>query len=412
VLLKAANQNFYMSIAVAAPLTGNNTRSFYRVESIDLLRGLVMIIMALDHVRDYFHAGAMVYDPTDLSRTSVVLFFTRWITHYCAPVFMFLSGTSAFLVGQRKGRKTLARFLLTRGLWLIILELTVVNFGWYFNFLPSIDFLVIWALGFSMIALAGFIYLPLPLILIIGLAMVFGHNLLDNTHVAGEGVQSVLWSLFHELHLYNFEKTLFIAYPIIPWIGVMALGYCLGQLYVKEVSALKRKKILLWMGIGAIVLFIVIRYINSYGDPSPWTHQSSRSFTVLSFLRVSKYPPSLLYLLVTLGPALLFLAFTENAKFGLANKIKVIGRVPMFYYLCHLYLLHLAAMVATLFCGHSPGDMILNGWIQFEPQLKGYGFSLAVTYAVWLGLVFILYFLCRWYDRYKRNHQQWWLSYL
>ena len=402
-----------MDISASVPLTGTtNTKTSYRVESIDLLRGLVMIVMALDHVRDYFHADAMLYDPTDLSQTNVILFFTRWITHYCAPVFMFLSGTSAYLVGQRKGRKALARFLLTRGLWLIVLELTVVNFGWYFNFFPSTDFLVIWALGFSMIALAGFIYLPLPLILVIGLAMVFGHNLLDNTHVPGEGVSSILWSLFHELHFYTFKKPLFVAYPIIPWIGVMALGYCLGQLYRKEMNALKRKKILLWMGTVAIILFILIRYSNVYGDPSPWTHQSSRSFTVLSFLKVSKYPPSLLYLLVTLGPALVFLAFTENARFGLANKIKVIGRVPMFYYLTHLYLLHLVAMVATLFCGHNPGDMILNNWVAFEPKLKGYGFSLGITYLVWLGLVFILYFFCRWYDRYKRNHQQWWLSYL
>lgn len=402
-----------MDISSTVPAGGiTPAKTTFRVESIDLLRGLVMIIMALDHVRDYFHAGAMVSDPTDLSQTSVVLFFTRWITHYCAPVFMFLSGTSAYLVGQRKGKNALAKFLLTRGIWLIILELTVVNFGWYFNFYASIDFLVIWALGFSMIALAALIYLPLPLIMIIGLIMVFGHNLLDNTHVAGEGVSSILWSLFHEQHFYNFKTTLFIAYPVIPWIGVMALGYCLGQLYAKEISADKRKRLLLLMGTAAIILFIVIRYINEYGDPEPWASQSSRSFTILSFLKVSKYPPSLLYLLVTLGPALLFLAITENARFGLANKIKVIGRVPMFYYLCHLYLLHLAAMVATLFCGHSPGDMILNNWIAFEPKLKGYGFSLGVTYLVWLGLVFILYFPCRWYDRYKRSHQQWWLSYL
>ncbi|MEI9810794.1 MAG: heparan-alpha-glucosaminide N-acetyltransferase domain-containing protein [Bacteroidota bacterium] len=395
----------------AVPLSGTN-KTIYRVESIDLLRGLIMIIMALDHVRDYFHAGAFIYEPTDLSQTNTILFFTRWITHFCAPVFMFLSGASAYLVGKRKGRQALAKFLLTRGLWLVFLELTVVNFGWYFNFLPSIDFLVIWALGISMIALAGFIYLPLPLVLTIGLIMVFGHNLLDNTHVHGDGALAVLWSLFHEARFFPFEKTVFVGYPIIPWIGVMALGYCLGQLYQKEVNALKRKKLLLWMGTAAIVLFIVIRYTNAYGDASPWSSQNSRSFTILSFLNVSKYPPSLLYLLVTLGPALLFLAFTENIRSWFAERIKIIGRVPMFYYLVHLYLIHLAALVATYFCNHTPGDMILTGWISYQPQLGGYGFSLGITYAVWLVMVVILYFLCRWYDRYKKNHQQWWLSYL
>lgn len=389
-------------------------KTSYRIESIDLLRGLVMILMALDHVRDYFHSGALLYEPTDLSQTNIILFFTRWITHFCAPVFMFLSGTSAYLVGKRKGKKALARFLLTRGLWLIFLEFTVVNFGWYFNFpFPSIDFLVIWALGFSMIALAGFIYLPLPWILGIGLAMVFGHNLLDKIQVPGNDIDSILWSLFHQSNFYQFDGfTLFVGYPVVPWIGVMALGYCLGKLYEPETDAAKRKKLLLWMGATAVVLFVLIRYTNAYGDMSPWQHQNSRSFTFLSFLNVSKYPPSLLYLLITLGPALLFLAFTEKSGLWLSGKIKVIGRVPMFYYLVHLYLIHLAALFATYFCGHTPGDMILTGWIAFQPQLKGYGFSLGTTYVVWLVIVIILYFLCRWYDRYKRSHQQWWLSYL
>ncbi|HEY6504502.1 MAG TPA: heparan-alpha-glucosaminide N-acetyltransferase domain-containing protein, partial [Chitinophagaceae bacterium] len=213
--------------SASAPLP----KTVYRVESIDLLRGLIMIIMALDHVRDYFHAGAVVFDPTDLSQTNIILYFTRWITHFCAPVFMFLSGTSAFLVGERKGRKALSRFLLTRGLWLVFLEFTVVNFGWYFNFpQPSIDFLVIWALGISMIALAGLIYLPLPWILFISLAMVFGHNLLDDISVPGNDLSSILWSLFHQANFYQFKDfTLFVGYPVIPWIGVMALGYCLGK---------------------------------------------------------------------------------------------------------------------------------------------------------------------------------------
>jgi uncharacterized membrane protein len=386
-----------------------------RVESIDLLRGLVMIIMALDHVRDYFHAGAFAYDPTDLSKTTVLLFFTRWITHFCAPVFMFLSGTSAFLVGVRKGKKYLSRFLVTRGLWLVFLELTVLNFAWFFNIdFPMTTFIVIWALGISMIALAALIYLPLPAIAAIGFVMVFGHNLLDNIHVAGNGFAAFGWALLHEQKIFIYgNHQVFIGYPLIPWIGVMALGYCLGKLYTENFDQAKRRKILIRLGAGAIILFVALRFTNVYGDPSPWSRQSSGTFTVLSFLRVSKYPPSLLYLLVTLGPALLFLAFTEKARSWLAAQIKMIGRVPMFYYIVHIYIIHLAAMAATYFSGLTWKSMILDTWVSFDPKLQGYGFSLGVVYIVWFSLIIILYFLCRWYDGYKRTHsQKWWVSYV
>ena len=385
-----------------------------RVESIDLLRGLVMVIMALDHVRDYFHAGAFLYDPTDLSKTNVLLFFTRWITHFCAPTFMFLSGTSAYLVGIRKGKKYLAKFLLTRGLWLIFLEFTVLSFAWYFDVhFTMIDFIVIWALGVSMIFLAAFIYLPVPWILAVGLVMIFGHNLLDNVHVPGNGLASVAWSLLHEQQIFPYDNhVLFVGYPLIPWIGVMALGYCLGRVYTESFDVSKRKKILIQLGTGAIVLFLVLRFINVYGDPSRWSIQSTGIFTLLSFLKVSKYPPSLLYLLVTLGPAILFLAFTEKSKNWFSAQIKMIGRVPMFYYIVHLYIIHLMAMAATYFSGLIWRNMILNTWVSFDPKLKGYGFSLGIVYIVWFSLIVILYFLCRWYDRYKRDHrQQWWLSY-
>jgi uncharacterized membrane protein len=395
----------------ATDLTRKNT---YRVESIDLLRGLIMVIMALDHIRDYFHAGAFQYSPTDLTKTNTILFFTRWITHFCAPVFMLLSGTSAYLVGKRKGKKELSRFLLTRGLWLILLEFTIIKFGWSFNINYSMIFvIVIWALGISMIILAGLIQLPLKWILVIGLVLAFGHNLLDPLRVAGNGAGAVLWSFLHQPNFLSFNSfNVFVAYPIIPWCGVMALGYCLGKLYEKEVDAAKRKKWLLQMGIAAIVLFIVLRYINVYGDPSRWAQQSSGRFTFLSFLNTSKYPPSLLYLLMTLGPSLVFLALTENSRSWFADQIKVIGRVPFFYYLAHIYLFHLVALFATYFCGFHPGDMILNSFVTNEPQLQGYGFSLGVTYAVWIGNVLLLYLLCRWYDKYKRTHTHWWLSYL
>src|SRR4030095_13930614 len=387
-----------------------------RIESIDLLRGLIMIIMALDHVRDYFHAAAFTDDPLNLATTTPILYFTRWITHFCAPLFMFLSGTSAFLVGTRKGKRALSKFLFIRGLWLILLELTVINFAWFFNVPFIIVFTgVIWALGASMIALAALIYLPIPAILTISLVMIFGHNLLDAVSVPGTGLKAYLWALLHQQNFFPKNVySLFAAYPVVPWIGVMAAGYCLGSIYSKGVSAEKRKRILLALGSSAIILFAVLRYINVYGDSSHWSEQKTSLLTFFSFMNVSKYPPSLFYVLITVGPGCLFLAFSEKWNSWLSQKIKVIGRVPLFYYLVHLYLIHLAAMVATNFCGHKWSDMApLTTWVSFEPKLKGYGFSLGVVYAVWAALIIVLYFLCKWYDKYKSAHKEkWWLSYL
>jgi uncharacterized membrane protein len=375
-----------------------------------------MVIMALDHVRDYFHAAAFTDDPLNLNTTTPILYFTRWITHFCAPLFMFLSGTSAFLVGIRRGRKALSRFLFIRGLWLIFLELTVINFAWFFNIHFTIVFTgVIWALGVSMIALAALIYLPIQAIFIISLVMIFGHNLLDSVSVPGTSLKAYLWALLHKQNFFQVNGySLFAAYPVIPWIGVMAAGYCLGSIYKKEVSPNKRKRILLALGISAIVLFAVIRYINVYGDSSHWSPQKTSVLTFFSFMNVSKYPPSLLYVLITIGPACLFLAFSEKWNSWLSQKIKVIGRVPMFYYLVHLYLIHLSAMVATSFCDHKWSDMApLTTWVSFEPKLRGYGFSLGTVYVVWALLIIALYFLCKWYDRYKAAHKEkWWLSYL
>jgi uncharacterized membrane protein len=409
-----------MSDALTAPAPQLQSiqpgKTFYRVESIDLLRGLIMIIMALDHVRDYFHAAAFTDDPLNLQTTTPILYFTRWITHFCAPLFMFLSGTSAFLVGTRKGKKALSRFLLTRGLWLVFLELTIVCLAWFFNIHFTIELLgVIWALGISMICLAGLIHLPRFWIAGIGLLMVFGHNLLDGIHVPGKSAASFGWSVLHEFSFYQFgHYNFFVAYPIIPWIGVMALGYCLGDIYKKEIDPAKRKKLLLGLGTCAIILFVLLRYINRYGDPSPWSQQKTNLFTVLSFFKVSKYPPSLFYLLITIGPGLLFLAFSEKWNSWLSEKIKVIGRVPLFYYLAHIYIIHIAAMIATNFSGHEWSDMVsLSTWVSFEPKLQGYGFSLGTVYIVWALLILILYFLCKWYDRYKFAHKEkWWLSYL
>ena len=386
-----------------------------RIESIDLLRGVIMIIMALDHVRDYFHAQAFTGDALNLATTTPFLYFTRWVTHFCAPLFMFLSGTSAFLVGVRKGRRYLSKFLFTRGLWLVCVEVTIVSFAWSFNpHLPSTLLGVIWALGISMIVLSILIYLPLKWIIAFGVLMVFGHNLLDNIHVAGNSAGAFLWALLHEQQIFRYPAhEFFVGYPIIPWIGVMALGYCLGSIYKREIDRLRRKKILLALGTLAIILFVLLRYINLYGDPSRWSSQNTVLFTFLSFMKVSKYPPSLFYLLITVGPGILFLAFSEKWKSWLTERIKIIGRVPMFYYVVHLYLIHLAALIATNFCGHKSSDMILNTWVSFEPKLTGYGFSLGTVYAVWGCLIITLYFLCKWYDRYKSSHKEkWWLSYL
>jgi uncharacterized membrane protein len=386
-----------------------------RVHSIDLLRGAMMMIMALDHVRDYFHAAAFQYDPTDLSKTSVAIFFTRFITHFCAPTFMLLSGTSAYLVGERKGKKALSIFLLTRGLWLVFLELTIVNFGWFFDVTyANTGTLVIWALGMSMICLAGLIHLPKSIIAALSLLMIFGHNLLDGVHVTS-GYGQYLWAILHEPRVFPFQGiTWFALYPLIPWVGVMAIGYCLGSWYSNSFDAAKRRKLLLQTGLGCIALFIALRFTNWYGDAVLWSEQSSFSYTILSFLSLSKYPPSLLYLLATLGPVLVALSLTERSNGWLSRQIQVIGRVPMFYYLAHIYLIHLAAMLAAeLTAGHNWSELILTNWVSFSPELqKGYGLNLIGTYAVWAGLVGILYFMCRWYDAYKRTHKHWWLSYL
>ncbi|MDQ3141906.1 MAG: heparan-alpha-glucosaminide N-acetyltransferase domain-containing protein [Bacteroidota bacterium] len=384
-----------------------------RIESIDLLRGAVIIIMALDHVRGYFHADHFLFSPTDLTKTTPILFFTRWITHFCAPAFVFLAGTSAFFVSQRKSKNELSRFLFTRGLWLMVLELTVVNFGWFFNpEFPFLSFQVIWALGVSMIALSALIHLPQKVILAIGLIILFGHNLLDNIHVDGNSFKAFLWAELHDRKSFTFLGRIFrTGYPVLAWIGIMTLGYSFGSFYKKEIDAQKRKKYLLTIGASAITLFFVIRAFNAYGDMAPWTIYDNSISTILSFLNVSKYPPSLLYTLVTLGPCMIFLALAEKplGKMGLA--ISTVGRVPMFFYILHIYFIHALAMLAITFTDKSWKDMIMVG--NKNPQLEGYGFSLWVVYLVWIAVILLLYPLCKRYDTYKTNHKEkWWLSYL
>jgi uncharacterized membrane protein len=375
-----------------------------------------MIIMALDHVRDYLYSGSFLFDPLDLTKTSGILFFTRWITHFCAPIFMLLAGTSAYLIGQKKTKNELSVFLLKRGLWLIFLEMIVVNFGWNFNItFPMFLFITIWALGISMIVLAALIHLPKKLILGICIIIVAGHNLLDNIHVAGNSLPAFVWSLLHDQRFFTWHKEiLLVGYPIIPLVAIMPLGYCLGSWYTADYNIQKRQRNLLILGCFAIASFIVLRYTNLYGDPVKWSVQKNAFFTFLSFIKVNKYPPSLLYVLLTLGGAFLFLSFTEKLKGAVVKVVSVYGRVPMFYYLIHIYVIHLVAIIASaLLPGQDWKIWILTKPIWFTTDLKGYGFSLPVAYLIWIGLVIALYPLCKRYDAYKQaNKGKWWLSYL
>jgi len=387
-----------------------------RVESIDLLRGIVMIIMALDHVRDYFHHGAFLYDPTDLAKTNVVLFFTRFITHYCAPVFVFLAGISAYLYGAKKSRRHLAYYLLTRGLWLVFAELFILSLVKTFNpSYPMFILQVIWAIGISMIVLSAMIFMGRQFILATALILIGAHNLLDNVHVQGTGMVAFLWSVLHEPGDFIFgHVSVLVLYPLIPWIGVIALGYYFGSLYEPRYDPGKRKRTLLFVGFTAIALFFLLRLFNAYGDAAHWSTQKNAVFSLLSFLNVTKYPPSLLYILVTLGPAMIFLALTEKPLNAFTEKITVFGRVPFFYYVIHFFLIHLLAMIGAVILGYNWSDMILTTRVYRAPELKGYGFDLSVVYLVWICLILFLYPCCKWFDRYKRIRQskQWWLSYL
>jgi uncharacterized membrane protein len=384
-----------------------------RVASIDLLRGAVMIIMALDHVRGYFHYDAFWYSPTDLSRTSVPLFITRWITHFSAPVFVFLAGVSAYLYGIKRSKRELSFFLLTRGTWLVLVELLIIALFRSFNpTYPYFNLQVIWAIGISMIALSAIVYLDKRIILAIGILIVAGHNALDGVHFPG----NLLWSVLHEPGVFHFgDYTIFVRYPVLPWLGVMALGYYFGHLYHPSYDARKRKRLLLLLGIEAIVLFILLRVVNLYGDAAWWSPQRNFAYSVLSFFNVTKYPPSFLFVLITLGPSLIFLSVTEKLLRRWSARVAVFGRVPMFYYLAHILLIHLLAIVAAYVSGYHFQDMaVLSTPVNDAPALKGYGFNLTIVYMIWISVVIILYPFCKLFDRYKKTYQkrQWWLSYM
>lgn len=377
-----------------------------------------MIIMALDHVRDYTNTGYMFLDPTNLETTTPALFFTRWITHFCAPVFVFLAGTSAFLYGSKhKSKNGLAKFLFTRGLWLVLIELTVVNFSWTFDISLSVHiFQVIWAIGICMMLLAALIYLPRKILLGLGILIVVGHNMLDGITQQGTEPLSLLW---YYVHQFNFqvindgEGMLAIAYPILPWLGIIILGYCFGHFYKRDFDAKIRKTWLLRLGVGALLLFFVLRFINVYGDLRPWASQDDFVYTVLSFFNVTKYPPSLIYTLMTLGPALLFLYAIESLKNRATNILIVFGRVPFFFYILHLYLIHLIGMIGLEILGENGQELVLTVDRFKKEYLINVGFDLWATYLVWVLVIVILYPICHIYMKYKTNNKdKWWLSYL
>jgi uncharacterized membrane protein len=381
-----------------------------RIESIDLLRGVVIILMALDHVRMYFGQGTWWAEPTDLATTTPLLFLTRWITHFCAPVFIFLAGTSASLYGSRlQGTRPLSLYLLKRGLWLVFLELVIVNLGWTFDITFSFHFLqVIWAIGASMLVLAGLVYLPTWAILAFGLVMVFGHNLLDPIQMEGTSIPALIWYILHQNILVAFgpNAAVYFHYPLIPLTGLMALGYVFGMLYQPEFGAEKRRKWLLRMGTAAILLFFFLRGLNLYGDPNPWSPQGTVVYSIMSFLNTTKYPMSLQFLLMTLGPALVFLALTERVENRVVETVLTFGRVSLFFYIVHIYAIHSLALVSLELAGRTWSEWIITAERFLSEGLVDFGFNLWVVYLVWALVLVGMYPLCKWYRPYKKAHPE------
>jgi uncharacterized membrane protein len=388
-----------------------------RIHSIDFLRGLVMIIMALDHVRMYFGYGTWYAEPTNLATTTPLLFFTRWITHFCAPVFVFLAGTAAYLYGVKKTKiRETAWFLFTRGLWLIIVELVIVNFAWTFDITYSFRILqVIWAIGISMVVLSALVFLPGWSILAIGLLLVVCHNLLDAITVRGDSAWDVIWYVLHQpnsifldaTHLVNF------VYPVLPWVGLMALGYVFGTVYKKDFPARQRRRWLLSIGVCATLLFILLRGFNLYGEPHTWQIHTSPVLNLMSFLNTTKYPPSLHFLLMTIGPALIFLAATDSIGSWLAKPVIVFGRVPFFFYVVHLYVIHASAMLLLVLRGRDWQEYILSARGITSGTLSNFGLGLGAVYAIWIVIVALLYPVCQGYQTYReKNPSIWWLRYL
>ncbi len=366
-----------------------------------------MVVMALDHVRDFF--TNVDFNPLDLEQTNPLLFMTRWITHYCAPNFIFLAGTGAFLGATRgKSKPDLSRFLWTRGLWLILLDMTVIRFSWAFNWDFTFNFMMIlWPIGFAMIVLAGLVYVPAHIVGLMGVAIVALHNLLDRIQPETLGAFSGLWKImFSKGTIQLGPNVKFIAmYPLVPWLGVMAAGYGFGTLLLQDRD--RRRKLLLKLGLGLCALFVILRATNIYGDMKPWVNQKTAFLTFLSFLDCTKYPPSLLYALMTIGPGIVFISLADRPLGRLAQPFITFGRVPMFYYLLHAPLIHLLAVAIAW-----PNYQVPLGSFLGTPHVAGYGYGLGVVYVLWILVVLLLYPACRWFADLKRRRKDVWLSYL
>lgn len=394
-------------------MTTNKVAANKRLVAIDILRGLIIILMALDHTRHFW--GVADFNPTDLSETTAPWFFTRWITHFCAPLFVFLTGLSAMLYSQKLDSKAqLRNYLLSRGVWLIFLELTVLNLSWQLGYSFTIV-QVIWAIGWSMIILSGLIYLPKRWILIVALSFLLLHNAIDDSAVlAFFGSADWVWKLLHMSTTIKFEGThYFIAasYPLLSWFPVMALGYVAGQLFVQQQKP--RQKTLLIIGCTMVVTFIVLRATGIYGDPSAFKPQDTLLFSLLSFLNTTKYPASLQFLLMTLGPGLILLAMldkvTNDSKiYPALHWLKVLGSVPLFFYLIHVPVINATAQLYTLL---RYGEAV-NFFDGISVAPAGYEPNLLLNYVAWVGIVALLYYPCKRYGLLKRRSNNLVLSYL
>jgi uncharacterized membrane protein len=399
--------------------TKSDAATMLRVNSVDLLRGVVMVIMALDHMRDFVHRDVLNFDATDLSRTNVLLFFTRWITHFCAPVFVFLAGTGAFLqLARGKSKPELSKFLVKRGLWLILLELTLIRvliaFNLDYHFAALLQ--VIWVIGVAMVALAALIRLPLRRVVALSVAMIALHNALDLIQVnpaPRAGILAAVWMVLHQPGPIFFTSSIygFVLYPLIPWIGVLWAGYAFGAFYQLEEG--RRRRMLFRLGAALLAGFVLLRGINVYGDPSRWGMQKNAIFTVLSFLNVSKYPPSLLFLLLTLGVAILALPWFERTEKGRLSRIFItFGSAPLFFYIGQWIAVHVLATSAAYLAGQPIGWLFVTILNRPSPNPGNLGFSLWMVYVLWLLGLLLLYPLCRWFAELKRRRRDWWLSYL
>jgi uncharacterized membrane protein len=387
-----------------------------RITSIDTLRGAVMLIMAIDHIRDYMYYSGPMANPTNMATTTPILFFTRWITHFCAPTFVFLSGTSAYLAGMRRTKGELSGFLIKRGFWLILVELVLITLALTLDpFYNVLVLQVLWAIGFSMIILGLLVRLPLKWIAVIGVLIFFGHDILDyvkppNSIIEGDLLKLFL-TAFGSLFTINSSHFIFDLYAVIPWTGIMLIGYVFGSLYRPEYDPQKRRKILLYTGLAILANFVILRLINKYGDPTPWEVQRNTVHTIISFFNVSKYPPSLLYSCMTVGTALVILSLTEKPLNKFTSFLIVYGNVPFFYYVLHFYLIRLINVILFFACGYNTSQIVTpNQTFLFKPL--DFGFPLWTVYLIWLVVIATLYYPCKWFSNYKRTHHQWWLSYL